>query len=368
MSVADVDELLAIADRVVGQAATGEQVEAFVVRATPRPRSASTRARSSTSSSAQTRGRRHPGHPRRPHRLRLRRHARRRRGRRGARRGPRQRRRSAPPTSGPGWPSPTASTVAELDLWSDDAGRRSRPTRKIELAMELERLTLAADPRIRRRRRRTTPTSLAEAAVATTTGIRRSGPRERLLRRRQHAGRRRRRDPDRLRVLASAARPTSSTSPRPPREAADRATRLLGATKPPTRAGHRRARPVRHGPASSASSAARSTARRCSRAARCSPTGSARRSPRRSSRWSTTPPTRWPTPRPTSTARAWPPAATSLIDGGVLQQFVHNSYTRPPGRHGVDRQRRARRLQVARPACGCLALSLRARHARRRPS
>ena len=59
-------------------------------RATPRPTSASTRARSSTSSPPRPRGR-HPGHPRRPHRLRLRRRARRGRGRRGAGRGTRQR-------------------------------------------------------------------------------------------------------------------------------------------------------------------------------------------------------------------------------------------------------------------------------------
>ena len=45
----------------------------------------------------------------------------------------------------------------------------------------------------------------------------------------------------------SGARPTSSTSPRPRGEAAERATRMLGATKPAAAAAHRGARPVRHG-------------------------------------------------------------------------------------------------------------------------
>ena len=114
----------------------------------------------------------------------------------------------------------------------------------------------------------------------------------------------------------------------------------------PAEAAHGRARPVRHGPVPRHHRLARSTARAVLKGrSRCSPTASARRSPPPSSRWSTTRPTRWPTPRPTSTARASRRGATSLIDGGVLQQFVHNVVQRPAGSARIHRQRRARRVQ-----------------------
>ena len=44
--------------------------------------------------------------------------------------------------------------------------------------------------------------------------------------------------------------------------------------------------------------------------------------------------------------RAWPPGATSSIEGGVLQQFVQSSYSARRSGTALDRQRHAGRLQV----------------------
>ena len=153
--------------------------------------------------------------------------------------------RSAPSTSGPAWPSPTASSARHRSCGT----RRSAsfPTeRKIELAKELERLTLAADPRVR-----VDDSNYAdawgEAAVATTTGIRGDAARERLLRQRQHPRRRRRRDADRVRVQrrprAGRVRPRPGGRGR--RRPGDPAARGDEAADP---AAHGRARSVRDGP------------------------------------------------------------------------------------------------------------------------
>ena len=47
-----------------------------------------------------------------------------------------------------------------------------------------------------------------------------------------------------------------------------------------------------------------------------------------------------------------------LIEDGVLRQFVHNSYSAPPGGDGVDRATPSAAASPARPGVGCLALSL----------
>ena len=94
-------------------------------------------------------------------------------------------------------------------------------------------------------------------------------------------------------------------------DAARRATRLLGATKPASGRCHRRARPVGHGPVPRRPVAARCRARRCSRAGRCSPNGSGERGGRRpGSRSSTTRPTPGVRGAAGPTARGWPPGAT----------------------------------------------------------
>ena len=203
----------------------GEQVEAFVSRG------GDTEVRVYEGEvehfvSAQARGHRHPRHPRRPHRLRLRRHARRGGDRRGVGRGARQRHSSARSTSGPASPSPTASPSTEQDALERRAG--GVPDRAQDRPRQGARAADARAPtRASGSTTPTTPTPSGEAAVATTTGIRQCGPRERLLRQRVDARRRRRRDADRLRLqrraLARRVRPRVAA-----REAADRATRLLG--------------------------------------------------------------------------------------------------------------------------------------------
>ena len=182
-------------------------------RSRPRDRaSGCTRARSSSSVGPE-RGHRHPGDPRRSHRLRLRaacstKPASPRCSPRPVTTSP-----SARPTSGPAWPSPTVCAVPDLDLWRDDLA--SFPTeQKIELAKELERLTLARDPRCGSSER-TTPMPWARRPSPPPPAC---GPR---------AGRTAATwsvstladDGDEtqtgLRLLRRAARPASSTSPRP---------------------------------------------------------------------------------------------------------------------------------------------------------
>ncbi len=168
--------------------------------------------------------------------------------RRGARRGARQRRSSAPSTSGRRWPSPTVSRCTEQPLWNDALA--DFPTdRKIELAKELEQLASGADPRVR-----VDDANYADAHGGGGRGLHHRHPDvgsgERLLRvgRRRWPTRRgrRRRDPDRLRVLGRARSPDEFDLDRAAREAVDRATRLLGATQAVEPSAHRRARPVRH--------------------------------------------------------------------------------------------------------------------------
>ena len=166
--------------------------------------------------------------------------------RRDARRGARQRRASPRPTSSSAWPSPTASPCPS----STCSGRRSptsRPSDKVDLALELERAVQAADPRI-------TGVESAEYVDAHGRGGAWSPPPASARRAASTAcyvatyclADRGRRDPDRLRLLGRprARRPRPRRSPPP--TPAERATRLLGATKPPSARRHRRARPVRH--------------------------------------------------------------------------------------------------------------------------
>ena len=117
-------------------------------------------------------------------------------------------------------------------LWNENLAEF--PTdRKIELAKELERLTLAADPRVRVDDANYAD-AWGEAAVATTTGIRES-----------------RRENGCYVTVSSLAddgdetqtgfgfsvgrEPDQFDLDRAARDGADRATRLLGATKPPSR-------------------------------------------------------------------------------------------------------------------------------------
>ena len=148
-------------------------------------------------------------------------------------------RRSASPTSGTALASPAdVNGVAPpaLDLWRDELA--SVPTdEKVRIALELERATKAADPRIRNVESASYGDALAEAALANSLGVEaHAAPHDVLARRRSRS-------------------PTTARARRPgygfvagrtladldldsiPRDAATRACRLLGA-KPDRRPAH----------------------------------------------------------------------------------------------------------------------------------
>lgn len=127
---------------------------------------------------------------------------------------------------------PDGVAAVELDLWRDEL--LTHPTdRKIELAMELERLVRAGDPRIRSLRSASYGDGLLEVAIASTAGIRSQyrrtscsavafaiagGDAETQTGFGYTVGR----EPGELDIAAAAAM------------AVDRATRLLGSVKPPS--------------------------------------------------------------------------------------------------------------------------------------
>jgi len=131
-----------------------------------------------------------------------------------------------------GLATPDGVPVPDLDLWSDDLAAFSTDD-KVALAMELERLTLAHDDRVRVEQSEYADT-LGEAAVATSTGVRAAGREcgcyvvvstlategdETQTGFAFSVGRR----PGQLDIAKAAG------------EGADRATRLLGAVKPPSK-------------------------------------------------------------------------------------------------------------------------------------
>jgi PmbA protein len=127
---------------------------------------------------------------------------------------------------------PDGVAPTDQPLWNDELA--AFPTeRKIDLAKELEQLTLAADKRVRVDDSNYAD-AYGEAAVATTTGIRQWGRENGCY--------------VSVSTLADDGDETQSgfgfsvgrspqlfDLPRAAREAAERATRLLGATKPPSR-------------------------------------------------------------------------------------------------------------------------------------
>ena len=146
--------------------------------------------------------------------------------------GPRQRRLRRARRGRRRWPSPTASSPSPLDLWRP--GLADVPTAdKVALAVELERAVLGADPRITGVESCDYADSRAEAAIATTTGIRRAS-----------------RETGCELVAYSLAADGDDTQTGfgfslgrsfdeldvgvAARDAADRALRMLGATKPPS--------------------------------------------------------------------------------------------------------------------------------------
>lgn len=129
-----------------------------------------------------------------------------------------------------GLAEPDGVQIADLDLWSDEL--QSFPTeRKIELAIALERLTLEADPRMSGLESAEYVDATSAGAIVTTTGIRTAG-REAACYLMVYAmaeegdetqtgfGWSLGRDPSKLDAQEAAS------------DAAVRATRLLGSTKP----------------------------------------------------------------------------------------------------------------------------------------
>jgi len=131
-----------------------------------------------------------------------------------------------------GLAEPDGVDVVPQELWSEELAQY--PTdRKIELAKELERLTLAADPRIRVDDSNYADVSV-ESAVASTTGIRRSSRENGCY---VSVGTLAD-DGDETQTgfgFSVGRTPDEFNLPKAAQEAADRATRLLGSVKPPSK-------------------------------------------------------------------------------------------------------------------------------------
>jgi PmbA protein len=131
-----------------------------------------------------------------------------------------------------GLAEPDGVPVQELDLYRE-ALEPFPPEAKVALAVELERAVLAADPRISGIESAEYVDGVSEAAVATTTGIRSAG-RETSCYLATYAmaaeG-----DETQTGFGFSVGREPADLDPlRAARDAADRATRMLGAVQPPT--------------------------------------------------------------------------------------------------------------------------------------
>jgi PmbA protein len=127
---------------------------------------------------------------------------------------------------------PDGVEPAELDLWREELA--STPTEaKVDLALELERLTRAGDARIRQVSHSDYSDGMSEAAIATSTGIEATSRRSSCF----------------VSVYAIAAEDDDTQTgygysaarsvgdldvPRAASDAVDRATRLLGSKKPPS--------------------------------------------------------------------------------------------------------------------------------------
>jgi PmbA protein len=131
-----------------------------------------------------------------------------------------------------GLAEPDGVEPTEQQLWNDELAGFDT-ARKIELAKELERSTLAADGRVRVDESNYAD-AYGEAAVATTTGIRQHGKENGCYVSVSTLAD----DGDETQTgfgFSVGRTPTVLDIGRASREAADRATRLLGAVKPPSK-------------------------------------------------------------------------------------------------------------------------------------
>jgi PmbA protein len=248
---------------------------------------------------------------------------------------------------------PDGVPVAELDLWDD--GLASTPTsRKIDAAQELERLTLAADPRVRIEDASYSDV-LAEAAVASSTGLRVFGREngcylmvstladdgdETMTGFGYQVGR----SLDALDIAAAA------------RMGADRATRLLGATKPASRRLTVVLDPFVTAQLLSVLSATlNGEAVLKGRSLFADRLGEAVASPLVTLVDDPTNPLAYSAT--TVDGEGLATRRNVLIDGGVLHGFVHNSYSgRRSGAASTGNATRGGFKTT--PGCGCLALAL----------
>jgi PmbA protein len=131
-----------------------------------------------------------------------------------------------------GLAEPDGVPMIEQSLWSDALAEFDTDS-KIDLAKELEKLTTGSDPRVRVDESNYADGS-GEAAVATTTGIRQYGRENGCYVSVSTLAD----DGDETQTgfgFSVGREPAKLDVERASREAADRATRLLGATKPPSR-------------------------------------------------------------------------------------------------------------------------------------
>ena len=199
-----------LAERVAAQARPGEQVEAYVARGTT-TQVQGLRRRGRVAHLGDVVGHRHPGGRRPPAGLRPRRHA------------------STTTSSPRPWPRPATTPASasadewfglaepdgvapvDQDLWRDGLAAFD-PAAKVELALALERAVLGRDPRVTGVRTATYADSSGEGAVATSTGMPAWGRGTSCWLSVSGPGHRRRRDQDRRRASTSVASPASSTS------------------------------------------------------------------------------------------------------------------------------------------------------------
>jgi PmbA protein len=131
-----------------------------------------------------------------------------------------------------GLATPDGVDVVSQDLWNETLANFATDA-KIELAKELDRLSAAVDPRVRVEESDYADVA-SESAVATTTGIRRTGRENGCY---VSVGTLAE-DGDETQTgfgFSVGRSPDDFDLSKAAREAADRATRLLGATKPPSK-------------------------------------------------------------------------------------------------------------------------------------
>ena len=206
----------------------------------------------------------------------------------------------------PGNVLPDAAAYEALDGLFDSRQAEIDPERKVSLALDLEARTRAADPKVTQVESARYGDVVGEVAIASSLGVAGSFAVTHAwcvsIAMATEDGQ------SQVGYGVDAARALEDLDPGPvAHEAADRAVRMLGAVKPPTRTV-----PVVFdrmvAPACSGCCWPACRPRRCRSGAACSPTGSASRSGPPACAWSTT--AAWsPGPgRPPSTARASPPA------------------------------------------------------------